>query len=627
MQQKKNFLCLVFYFRQKNRSIPFQKIGSNPTLASRILTKLTRASSNILNQNQKMSSTPKQPELNPDGSQKLSKNEQKRLAKQAKKEAEKAAKDKLKLEKAQAEAAEKGTSAPVKLLDETVMSGEQYRQYRIDQTNAISDPYPHKFNVTTSIPNYIEKYSSMEAGEHKEADIHSLAGRVHNIRASGKSLIFMDLHCEAQKVQIMANASKFVGEPNGESFNDIIRRLGRGDVVGVTGFAAKTKKGELSIIPSNIKILAPCLHMLPKAQSGLKDKETRFRQRYLDLIMNSDVRNTFITRARIISYVREYLDSNGFLEVETPLMSMIAGGATAKPFVTHHNDLKLDLFMRIAPELYLKRLVVGGLDRVYEIGKNFRNEGIDMTHNPEFTCCEFYMAYADYEDLMQMTEEMVSSMVKMIHGSYIVKFNPDESTNYTMDFTPPWRRMNIQEELEKMFPGKMPKPENLHLESARQQLEDLVKECGLDCDVKTSAKLMDTLIGEYLEEQCVSPTFICEHPIIMSPLAKYHRSKAGVTERFEAFLAKKEIANAYTELNNPMVQAERFHQQAVDKAAGDDEAQDFDADFVTALEYGLPPTGGWGLGIDRLTMFLTNNNNIKEVLLFPAMKPVEDKQK
>lgn len=509
------------------------------------------------------------------------------------------------------------------------MSGEQYREYRIKQTNAAKDPYPHKFNVTTSIPAFIKKYAtSLEAGEHRENDVHSLAGRVHNIRASGKNLVFMDIHSECQKVQIMANAAKFVGEPGAETFPEIIRRIGRGDVVGLTGFAAKTKKGELSIIPSDMKILAPCLHMLPKAQSGLKDKETRFRQRYLDLIMNDNVKNIFITRARIISYIREYLDANGFLEVETPLMSMIAGGATAKPFVTHHNDLKLDLFMRVAPELYLKRLVVGGMDRVYEIGKNFRNEGIDMTHNPEFTCCEFYMAYADYKDLMQMTEEMVSSMVKMIHGTYIVKFKPDEATDYTMDFTPPWKRLNIQEELEKLFPGKMPQPTELHTEEARSKLESIVREQGLECaPPRTSARLMDKLIGEYLEEQCVSPTFICEHPIIMSPLAKYHRSKLGVTERFEAFVAKKEIANAYTELNNPMVQAERFQQQAQDKAAGDDEAQDFDHDFVTALEYGLPPTGGWGLGIDRLTMFLTNNNNIKEVLLFPAMKPVEEKQK
>jgi len=554
---------------------------------------------------------------------KISKNEQKRLLKAQKKAEEAAKKQAAKAEKAKESAAQ---GEPVKMIDETVMSGAEYREYRIKQTEALpaNTQYPHKFNVDISVPAYIKQFSSLEKGEHVEDQTFSMAGRVHNIRFSGKKLIFMDLHAEQKTVQIMANAAKYEQQTGAESFEDLIRRIGRGDVIGVCGIPAKTKLGELSIIPKTMQILAPCLHMLPKAQSGLKDKETRFRQRYLDLIMNNDVKNIFITRARIISFVREYLDNNGFLEVETPLMSMLAGGATAKPFITHHNDLKLELFMRVAPELYLKRLVVGGIDRVYEIGKNFRNEGIDMTHNPEFTCCEFYMAYADYKDLMQMTEEMVSAMVKMIHGSYIVEFKPDSETNYTMDFSPPWKRLNIQEELEKLFPGKMPRPENLHLEEARAMLDAIVVGQGLDCaPPRTSARLMDKLIGEYLEEQCISPTFICEHPIIMSPLAKYHRSKTGVTERFEAFVAKKEIANAYTELNNPMVQADRFKQQQKDKAAGDDEAQDFDQDFVTALEYGLPPTGGWGLGIDRLTMFLTNNNNIKEVLLFPAMKPQE----
>ncbi|XP_034046389.1 lysine--tRNA ligase isoform X2 [Thalassophryne amazonica] len=558
--------------------------------------------------------------------EKLSKNELKRRMKAEKKAAEKEAKA-----KEQVEHTETNDHGAVNTcgLDEETLDPHQYFKIRSQAIQELKgtteDPYPHKYHVDLSLTEFIEKYNHLQPGEQLTDIVLNVSGRIHAKRASGAKLLFYDLRGEGVKLQVMANSRHFKSE---EDFVAINNKLRRGDIVGVHGNPGKTKKGELSIIPSEMILLSPCLHMLPHLHFGLKDKETRYRQRYLDLILNDYVRQKFITRSKIITYIRTFLDQLGFLEIETPMMNLIPGGAVARPFVTYHNELDMNLYMRIAPELYHKMLVVGGIDRVYEIGRQFRNEGIDLTHNPEFTTCEFYMAYADYQDLMEITEKLLSGMVKHITGGYKVTYHPDgpQAQACEIDFTPPFKRVSMTHELEKVMGVKFPPTDTYNSEETRKFFDDLCVQKGVECPLpRTTARLLDKLVGDFLEVTCISPTFICDHPQIMSPLAKWHRSQKGLTERFELFVMKKEICNAYTELNDPVRQRELFEQQAKAKAEGDDEAMFIDESFCTALEYGLPPTAGWGMGIDRLTMLLTDSNNIKEVLLFPAMKPDDNK--
>jgi lysyl-tRNA synthetase class 2 len=448
----------------------------------------------------------------------------------------------------------------------------------------------------------------------------SLAGRVMSIRAAGAKLIFIDLVGDETKVQVMASASTYKGD------FDAIHTT-----VGVEGVPGRSKTGELSVRPNNIISLSYCLHQLPTTHEvsvHSLTKDTRYRQRYLDLIMNGNVKKIFQVRNQVIDFLRNFLRQRDFLEVETPMQNMIPGGATARPFETFHNDLNMKLYMRIAPELYLKMLIVGGIDRVFEIGKQFRNEGIDLTHNPEFTTCEFYWAYADYNDLMQFTEEFLSQLVMSIHGSYKIPYHPngqdDKENVIEIDFTPPFKRISLFEGLAEATGVTMPAPDQIATEETRAFFEKLCKDHNVECsNPRTTPRLIDKLVGHFIETKCKNPSFIIDHPQIMSPLAKWHRNIPGLTERFELFVNYHEIVNAYTELNDPKIQMEAFQEQSKAKDEGDLESMHIDQNFVTSLEYGLPPTAGWGIGIDRLVMLMSDQNSIKEVMLFPAMKPTD----
>lgn len=439
----------------------------------------------------------------------------------------------------------------------------------------------------------------------------TVAGRLMSKRVHGKAG-FSDIHDRYGKIQLYIKIND-VGEERLKEY----KSFDIGDFVSITGKVFKTRTEEVSIHITDFKLLAKSLRPLPEKWHGLKDPDLRYRQRYVDLIMNQDVRDTFMKRTAIIKHMREFLDNREFLEVETPILSSIAGGAAAKPFTTHHNSLDIDMYLRIATELYLKRLIVGGFEKVYEIGRNFRNEGMDVRHNPEFTVIELYEAFADYNDMMEITENMVAYIAEKVCGTTKLTYEGTE-----IDFTPPWKRTTMVDSV-KEFSGvdfnEVKTDEDARELTKGKELE--LKKKLEDC---TKADILNAFFEEYVENKLIQPTFVCDYPVEISPLTKAKKDNPEYTERFEGFIYGRELCNAYTELNDPIVQKERFIQQLKERELGDDEAFMMDEDFINALEIGMPPTGGLGIGIDRLVMFLTDSSSIKDVILFPTMKPTHN---
>lgn len=466
--------------------------------------------------------------------------------------------------------------------------------------NNDKDPFKTvKYDVTHSTNYIIDNFEEMEG------KAVSVAGRLMSKRGMGKAS-FCDVQDRDGKIQIYVRADGI----DTEAYEDF-KKYDIGDLVGVKGEVFKTNKGEISIKVDGVVLLAKSLQPLPEKWHGLKDVDLRYRQRYVDLIVNTDVRKTFIVRSRIIKAIRAFLDNRGFLEVDTPLLNTIPGGAAAKPFITHHNTLDIDLYLRIAPELYLKRLIVGGLEKVYEMGRMFRNEGMSVKHNPEFTLMEVYEAYTDYKGMMDLTESLVSTVANEVMGTTKIAYQGEE-----IDLTPPWNRMTMMEAVKK-YTG-IDFAEIKSDEEARNIAKE--KKVHMKGEL-TKGEIMNLMFEEFVEEHLVQPTFILDYPVEVSPLTKRKPDEPSLTERFELFITSREMANAYSELNDPIDQKDRFVNQVKKREAGDEEANMMDEDFILSLEYGMPPTGGLGIGIDRLIMLLTDSYSIRDVLLFPTMKP------
>jgi len=454
--------------------------------------------------------------------------------------------------------------------------------------------------------------NDFESYENKDV---KLAGRIMVLRRMGKASF---AHIMDQKGRIQIYLKK---DDIGESY-EAFRLMDIGDIIGVEGFVFKTKTGEISVHVKKLMLLSKSLRPLPIAKEAedekgnkivydqFADKELRYRQRYLDLVVNPQVKNVFIKRSKIITSARKFLDDKGYLEVETPVLQPLYGGAAARPFVTHHNALDIDLFLRIADELYLKRLIVGGFDGVYEISKDFRNEGMDRTHNPEFTMLELYVAYKDYEWMMNLVEELFESVCQSVFGNLEFTFEGEQIT-----FNRPWKRISYVDAVKDKTGVNV-------ISASENDLKSLAKNIGVEVSgLHSEAKLIDEIFSQVIEPELIQPTFVVDYPLILSPLAKKHRSKEGLVERFEGYIAGREICNAFSELNDPLDQRKRFEDQVKMKEAGDEEAHQVDEDFIRSIEYGMPPMAGLGIGIDRLVMLLTNQSSIRDVIFFPQMKP------